>query len=122
MDKENLEKIKEKLLNEKQNLEHALSGFAKKTKVKDDYKAEFPDFGSKEDENAAEVATFSDRVSLEQNLELSLRDVSKALNSIEKNTYGKCKYCGEEIDARRLMIRPTSSSCVQCKKRLKGEL
>ncbi|MBU1165183.1 TraR/DksA C4-type zinc finger protein [Patescibacteria group bacterium] len=122
MDKESLEKIKQKLLEEKEKLENALAGFTKKTSVEDDYKAEFPDFGNKEDENAAEVATFSDRLSLEQNLELSLRDVNKALQYIEKDDYGKCKYCGEDIDARRLMVRPTSSSCVQCKKRLKGEL
>lgn len=122
MKKEIQEKIKQKLLEEKQKLEEALSGFAQKSNVKDDYKAIFPNFGSKDDENAAEVATFSDRLSLEQNLELSLRDVNKALDSIEKGTYGKCKYCGKPIDDRRLMVRPTSSSCVECKKKLKGEV
>ncbi|MFA5022441.1 MAG: hypothetical protein WC508_05165 [Patescibacteria group bacterium] len=32
-----------------------------------------------------------------------------------------CKYCGQVIEEKRLMIRPTSSSCVACKKKLQGE-
>jgi len=122
MKKEVKEKIKEDLLIEKEKIEKNLATIAKKSEIKDDYKAEFPDYGTKDDENAAEVATFSDRLSLEQNLELSLRDINKALVNIKKGTYGKCNYCKKQIDDRRLMIRPTSSSCVECKKRLKGEL
>jgi len=122
MKKENLEIIKQKLIEEKNKLEDTLKGIAQKGEVKGDYKADFPNFGNKDDENAAEVADFSDRLSLEQSLELSLRDVNKALANIEKGTYGRCKYCNKPIDERRLMIRPTSSSCVECKKKLKGEM
>ncbi|MDD5043813.1 MAG: TraR/DksA C4-type zinc finger protein [Patescibacteria group bacterium] len=110
-------KMKEKLLEEKKNLNERLSGFAKK-KAKDDYDTEMPEYGDKEDENAGEVATYSDNLSLEHNLEKSLRDVSKALDSIAKGTYGICKYCGKEIGEKRLEARPVSTACVECKEKL----
>ncbi len=80
---------------------------------------EYPDYGSKEDENAAEVATLSDELSLEQKLEESLSDVRSALDRMKKGTYGMCRYCGKPIDPRRLAARPESSSCVSCKEQLK---
>jgi RNA polymerase-binding transcription factor DksA len=122
MDKETRATIKKKLEEEKKRLENELASFAKKdTKISDNYKSKFPEFGSKDDENAAEVATYSDRLSLEHTLEKQLRDVNKALANMDKKAYGICKYCGQPIEEKRLMIRPTSNSCVACKKRLKGE-
>lgn len=81
----------------------------------------FPDRGDTEDENAQEVAAYSDNLSLERTLKSSLKDIEKALTSIENDSYGACKHCGQPIDEKRLLARPTSSSCVECKKRLKGE-
>ena len=122
MDKETLKTIKEKLLRKKETLENELHVFAKRNKnIKDDFKTIFPDFGDKDDENAAEVAAYSDNLSFEQNLEVTLRDVNKALERIEKGEYGICHYCGKVIDKERLLIRPESSACVECKKKLKGE-
>lgn len=122
MDKQTLETIKEKLEKEKEKLEKELGSFAEKdTIIKDNYRSKFPEFGDKEDDNAAEVATYSDRLSLEYTLEKQLRDVNKALVNITKGGYGVCKHCGHPIEEERLKIRPTSSSCVSCKKRLKGE-
>jgi len=80
--------------------------------------ASFPNFGDAEDENAAEVTTFSNNLTLERTLETGLRDVNKALESIASGKYGICKYCHKEIDEKRLRARPTSSSCIDCKKKL----
>ncbi len=122
MDKQTLEKIKKNLLDEKARLEKELNSFAKKDpEVANDYNATFPQFGNKDDENAAEVADYSDRLSFEHALELQLRDVNKALDNIAAGKYGICRYCGNEIEEERLLIRPTSSACVECKKKLKGE-
>jgi len=122
MDKAILEKIKSDLLAEKKKLEAELSEFAQKdVKLTDNYRSEFPQFGDKEDENAAEVAEYSDRLSLEHVLEKQLRDVNQALVSMEKGKYGICRYCHNPIEEKRLLIRPTSNSCVACKKKLKGE-
>ena len=79
------------------------------------FEADFPDYGNKDDENASEVATFSDNLSLEHTLERTLEDVTAALERVAKGTYGQCRYCGQEIDGRRLRARPESGSCVQCK-------
>ncbi len=122
MDKKILNTIKQKLAEEKTHLEKELGNFTKRdNSIKDNYRSKFPEFGDKDDENAAEVAEYSDRLSIEHTLEKQLRDINKALESIAKGTYGVCKYCGKPIEEKRLTIRPTSNSCVVCKKQLKGE-
>ena|SRR3989344_5450278 len=124
MDKTFVEKMKKQLLEEKKTLESELSKFAhRNTKAAiTDYHSNFPQMGDKEDENASEVAQFSDNLSLEDELEKALRDVESALVSIENGGYGSCKYCKQEIDKRRLSARPTSSSCIKCKKTLTQEV
>ena len=122
MDKKTLDIIKKKLLDQRKELQERVEWFAKEDEDrKGNYKTLFPNYGTKDDENAAEVATFSDRISMEHTLELEMSDINKALASIEKGTYGTCKYCKQSIEEKRLLVRPTSSSCVACKKRLKGE-
>ena len=122
MDKKTLDIIKKKLLDQRKELQERVEWFAKEDEDrKGNYKTLFPNYGTKDDENAAEVATFSDRISMEHTLELEMSDINKALASIEKGTYGICKYCKQSIEEKRLLVRPTSSSCVACKKRLKGE-
>ena len=89
-----LKEIKEKLLEEKNRLERELGKFAQKAKgVEEDYDARFPDYGDKEDENAAEVAQYSTNLTLEQTLEGMLRDVDKSLDRIEKGNYDKTWLC-----------------------------
>ncbi|HPA25971.1 MAG TPA: TraR/DksA C4-type zinc finger protein [bacterium] len=115
--------IKEKLAQEQIRLEKDLAGFTEKNiHNKDDYQTEYPDFGSDYDENAQEVTVFEERLSLEKTLEDELRDVKNSLAMIEQGKYGICKYCGKEIEEGRLLARPTSSSCVDCKKKFKGEV
>lgn len=78
--------------------------------------------GSEEGDEAAEVAQQSDNLSLGDELEKALRDIDGALKMIDAGTYGTCKYCKQPIDERRLIARPTSSSCIQCKKTLTQEV
>lgn len=118
MKQETLQIIKDQLLKKKMELEEELAQFSQKNiHVKGDYDAKFPEYGDKEDENAAEVAVFSDNLSLERSLEKSLQDVNAALERIEKGVYGICHYCGKEIDEKRLLARPVSSACVECKEK-----
>lgn len=122
MNKSTLDKIKKQLTVKKEALGKELGGFTTKDKaIADNYRTKFPKFGDDEDENAAEVSTYSDELSLEHTLEKQLRDVNQALKSMTDGQYGICKYCHKEIEEKRLLIRPTSSSCVSCKKSLKGE-
>jgi DnaK suppressor protein len=122
MEQKKRDELKQLLEAEKVRLEKDLSGV---TGGKDDpslatVDAVFPQYGSKDDENAAEVATFSDSLSLEEKIEEALSDVNKALARFDEGTYGICKYCNDEIDIRRLEARPASSSCISCKEALKS--
>ena len=118
-----VEEMKALLLVEKAKLETELNRFAHRNPkaVQVDFDANFPNLGDKEDENASEVATYSDNLSLEDELEKQLRDVLSALKAVEAGNYGICKYCKQEIAEARLHARPTSSSCIDCKKTLTQE-
>lgn len=123
MKKELLKDLEKQLTAEKERLEKELSEFAKQNpKNIQDWNAEFQNIGDKEDENAEEVNAFSTNLTLERTLESTLRDVEKALDKMKKGTYGICKYCNKEIDEKRLMARPSSGSCVECKKKFTQEL
>jgi len=117
-----VKEMEAELLKEEKRLKDELAEFAKQNpKNVEDYDAKFPNMGDKEDENAEEVASYSTNLTLERSLEASLRDVEKALERIGKGTYGTCKYCNKEIDEKRLRARPSSSSCIECKKSFTNE-
>lgn len=121
-DKQFLDKMHQVLLDEKARLERELSKFAKKNpNVKGDYDASFPEYGDKDDENAQEIAQYTVNKPLEIALEKELRDVNTAMKLFDKGVYGVCKYCDNPIGEKRMKARPTSSSCVACKKTLTQE-
>jgi len=91
-------------------------------KVEGDFDAKIPEYGDESDDNAREVAEYTVNKPLEMALEKQLRDVKKSLLRLEEGTYGVCKYCDKPIDEKRLLARPTSGSCVSCKKTLKDEV
>lgn len=120
MDSKFFQIIQNKLLKEKKRLKEELSQFTRQSiHNKDDYQAQFPDFGDKEDENVAEIAIYGDRLSLERSLEKKLKDVNTALNRMKEGNYGICQYCKKSINEKRLLARPESSSCISCKQTLK---
>ncbi len=118
IDKTFLEQQK-KLLEERkaQILRELKHDSVRNPKADDEYDALFPDFGDKEDENAAEVAAFEGNLSMEKNLELSLFYVNKALKKIEEGNYGQCERCGNPIDPERLHAFPSATACMECKKK-----
>ena len=118
MTKDFLEKIKNKLTEDKLHIEKELSAFAhRNSSSKDvDFVTNYVDVGNDLDDNASEIAQYGDNLSIEGEFEKSLRDIEKALKTLEDGTYGKCKYCKAQIDEARLEARPDSSSCINCKK------
>ncbi len=112
-----LKKIEALILAEKTKLEKELEKFSDKKGGE-----VFPDYGDQEDENAAEVADYVVNISLKDNLEKNLRDANKALEKLKKGDYGICKYCHKPIEEKRLLARPTSSSCMSCKKTINQEV
>lgn len=69
----------------------------------------------------------TDRASLEtdRNFLLRIRDrerklidkIKEALERIDQGTFGICEMCGKEISQERLMARPVTTLCIECKKK-----
>lgn len=118
-----LQRISEQLKKEKSDIERELANITTKHSGKiPDVDEAFPDYGEEEDDNAREIAEYTANKQLQVTLENTLRDIDKATKRLEEGTYGICKYCDQPIDEKRLLARPTSSSCVSCKKTLTDEL
>ncbi len=113
-----LEEIRTLLTEEQRRLEKELANFTHR----DPEKAGDNDFGVDEGENAARIAQLGDDISLEEELNKAVKDVESALKALDSGEYGRCKYCKQIIDETRLRIRPTSTSCVACKRTLTQEL
>ncbi|TAL27311.1 MAG: hypothetical protein EPN94_01795 [Nitrospirae bacterium] len=102
-----LQEIKKKLLGQKEALlaeaEEALNALPGQTV--------FPDMG---DQATAETdRNFMLRLrSREQKL---LKKIEDAVERIDCNTFGICDDCGEAIDIRRLVARPVTTLCIECK-------
>jgi len=124
LSKEFIAQTRIRLLEDKKRLERDLENLATKDPKKPgQYVASYDESGSdSEDDNSMEITNSVDDLSLVKRLESELRDTGKALDSIEKGTYGICKYCSKEIDIKRLEARPTSSTCIDCKKLLTQEM
>lgn len=122
VDKKTIEKIKKDLLSRKEQITKDLRHIAQKKNESgdDEYRATFPEYGDKPDENAQEINEYTTNLAQEDVLEKTLRDIEKALKRIEEGTYGTCKYCKTTIPAKRLEARPIASSCVACKTKLQN--
>lgn len=72
------------------------------------------DLGTKDDENAAEVAAYQDNLSLEKKLEQALTEVEAALTRIAGGTYGICLKCGKNIEEKRLEAFPAATQHTGC--------
>jgi DnaK suppressor protein len=69
----------------------------------------------------------TDRAALEtdRNFLLRIRDrerkliekIKEALDRIDNGQFGVCEVCGKEIGEKRLMARPVTTLCIECKKK-----
>jgi DnaK suppressor protein len=110
MDKETLEYFRDLLQNQLDELiQEALKTVNGMTNLKDT----FPDP--------------TDRAALEtdRNFLLRIRDrerkliekIKEALERIDQGSFGICEVCGKEISEERLMARPVTTLCIDCKKK-----
>ena len=44
-----------------------------------------------------------------------INKIREALDRIEEGSFGICETCGEEISIKRLMARPVTNQCIECK-------
>lgn len=111
--KDLIKQNKGKLLVEKKRLLSMLSHISKKDEQSESFRVEYPEFGSKEDENASEVTAYETNLAEEYDLESKLRKVEAALKRIEAGMYGICFVGGEEISIKRLVAVPEAVNCVE---------
>jgi len=108
MDKAQLEKFRELL---QEQMDQLLREADKTVSDMTDEKTNFPDP--------------TDRASLEsdRNFELRIRDrerkliskIREALDRIDAGEFGECEECGDQIGEARLMARPVTTLCIECK-------
>lgn len=112
---EQLEHFKDKLIQKRAEIEGQLQAFAKKSdEIKGDYETVFEDIGRSEEENADEVANYTDRLGMEHDLEDNLVRINEALTRLEKGTYGQCANCDKPIPLARLEAMPEATICIDC--------
>lgn len=118
VDKKKINEYKKKLLEEKERLEkelheiedNNLKNSQSESSGENNYSDHFADSGT---------ATFERErdLSLERNIKDILGRVNSALERIDKDTYGICTHCHEEIDPARLKALPYADLCISCKKK-----
>lgn len=94
-------------------LESELQAIAKKDAVGADYHARVEPIGRAPDENVLEEEQYEASRSVEQTLEVHLRDVNAALARLAAGTYGICARCGKPVDRARLEAEPAAATCVE---------
>ena len=106
-----LQLLKEQLEKEAGELEPQLST-AKKP-------VEFGSDNDHFDEEADEAEEFANNLGLQEALKERMADVELALEKMEKNAYGKCENCTEDISLEVLKVNPESRLCKDCKQKKK---
>jgi len=131
MDKKIIEELKKKLEINKNSLKKELESFATEDKnLKHNWDTRYPNReDSDKDDEADEVQEYDNKLSLEYNLELKLKDVNMALEKINfeqglkidgeqrrtiETRYGVCEKCGKKIDEKRLLACPEAKTCLKC--------
>lgn len=116
MDNTFINECKALLESERRILVEELSSIADPNpKMKGDWNARFPKFEVVETSSSSgreieqdEIEEYEMRLAEEQSLESRLLEVSKALERIQKDTYGTCKKCGKAIPIDRLKANPAA--------------
>lgn len=71
-------------------------------------------FGKRVGDGTTEAVERLATTATARSIALSIKDIDRALEKIDEDTYGFCDSCGEEIPSARLEARPATSLCVSC--------
>lgn len=123
MDRQTLAHFRQKLLEEKANLEEQLDSLNRSglreslmesTQELSRYDNHPGDLGTEEFERGKDLA-------LRDNVQIQLRKIEDALQSMAEGTYGNCRRCGREIPRERLEAIPETTLCLECRREMEGE-
>ena len=113
MDTEKLHYFKEKLQLKKQHILGELHKIALQNKITGEFEPKYADISDDYDDNLQERINFERDIYVEGSLEESLHKIEKALDRIEKGTYGLDINTGNEIPEDRLEILPEAENVVE---------
>ena len=111
MNQRDLNRFKKRLLEEKAELEEK----ARQT-LNEDMQLDVDDLPDEMDLASSEYAQ-SMTFRLRGREKVYLEKIDKALKKIEEGEFGVCEECGEEIDVKRLDVRPVTNLCIRCKEK-----
>ena len=120
MQKKDLEKFKNLLNKELEELKKQLSNVSQQNKdVKGDW-VPVPDM--KDDENISDEndmvhreGEFINHQAISNQLEIRLENINIALNKIKNGEYGVCEISGHPIEKERLLANPAARTCLMHK-------
>lgn len=108
----NYEKIKQKLLDRKKELEDLM---------KDLSEEKVADTEVQDPADQASAASSEDIMrSIQANEYEEYRLLMKALKAIDDGTYGACMDCGSPIAEKRLLLYPNATRCIACQESAEG--
>jgi RNA polymerase-binding transcription factor DksA len=113
MEQEKLAMYKQMLLDKKREIKHGLSAYAHKD-VNDEggFAANYEDMGYNEEDNAQEMEAYDRNTAMEATMEEALGRIDRALDRIEKGTYGICIKTGKAISEARLKAMPEAETAI----------
>lgn len=107
--------FKQKLENEKKDLEQRLSEVGRKDPDQPrawQPKAEIQEASSADENVVADtIESLEDNNAILNTLEARYNDVKSGLDKIKHGSYGKCQVCGKEIEEDRLEANPAARTC-----------
>lgn len=82
--------------------------------INEDFQFNTDDLSDELDLTSTEIET-SMRIRLRNREALFLKKIDEALVRISEGSFGECNSCGNDIEHKRLEVRPTTDLCLSCK-------
>ena len=74
-------------------------------------------FGKRIGDGTNEAVERLNKIGVADALQAKLKDVLRALEKLDEDTYGECDSCGNRIPEERLEARPATTLCIACASR-----
>jgi YteA family regulatory protein len=116
MDNNDLQHFKELLQTQEREIEHTIELMKEnKTGEQDKYSNnELSSYDNHPGDLGSELFLTELNLALRVHEEHLVKDIHDAISRIDKGTYGKCAFCGEDIGNERLEVIPYARVCIEC--------
>ncbi|MBU3126598.1 TraR/DksA C4-type zinc finger protein [Clostridium tagluense] len=118
MEDEKIQYFKKRLISEKSRVQSLINQLKQNgvANSNSEIASEISFYDNHPSDTATEIFDIEKGLALKANEMSIIKKIQNALKSIENNTYGKCKSCGNDIIEERLEFIPYAENCVSCEK------